>query len=302
MASFRARLVEGLVTGYFDAGTHLPRAVGSPWRVLLNAYGQSPERLVESEFDLRKAEFHPAAALRVTEEQLTCWRSALLEWAYAHGFPKPLNTERRIDWDVSLGARLYEDTNGLPEAFHPDVWCWMATHLLPHFVVYRWGWPPLRDGAAPLGRAAWARFGSTLQNGLRLALHRVATYGPELARRASEQEFQSVQNRPAFGRDQRVARVILQTLVEAADDESSRYGRDDGGGRALDADRVCTELRLINSLQPFCFATDDELRQVVLDVINRLPELRRTYRKVRTWAPPEPASRSDGEPPQVRAC
>ncbi len=272
----------------FEPGTHFPRAAGSTsWWPLLDLHGQLPEALMENTFDLRKAEFHPAGDIQATEQQLQAWREGLNQWAYEHRFPGQLNDERRSEWDVELGLRFQEDTKGLSEAFHPDVWCWLAVHLLPHLVVYRWGWPAASDGQPPTGRAAWARFGTSLQNGLRLALHRVVTYGPEIARRASEQEFQSIQNRPAYGRDQRVARAVLRTLVDAAEDGSSVYGKGGGGGRALDADRVCTELRLINSLQPFCFAKDEEIVDTVMGVIERLPELRNVHRPT---APLEPSS------------
>lgn len=259
----------------FDAGTHLPRASGSTaWRSLGAIHGVQPDALLQLPLDLKRAEFHPAGQRQVSTDELYAWRDDLNNWAFDNGFPASLNNERRSTWDVELGTRLLQDTGGLPEAFHPDVWCWIATYLLPHFVVYRWGWPKVSNGASPEGRDAWARFGVDLRNGLRLALHRIATYGPEVCQRATEQEFQSIQYRPAFGLDRRVARVVLSTLVDAFDDPASNYGKN-GGTRALDADDVCIELRLINSLRPLCFASDDRIAAIVHDAIDRLP----TYRK-----------------------
>lgn len=259
----------------FEPGTHLPRLSGSTtWRPLLDHYGKPAEELANLAIDLRRSEFHPAGERQVTVEELMSWRDDLNDWAYTHAFPNPLNTERRSTWDVDLGLRLLADTDGLPEAVHPDVWCWLATNLLPHFVVYRWGWPARREGAPPEGRSPWARFGGDLRNGLRLAMHRITTYGPDIARRASEQEFQSIQYRPAFGLDQRVAKVVLRTLVEAWDDPDSNYGKN-GGTRALDNNDVCIELRLVSSLRPLCFSTDEEIEEIVRDVIERLPSLRR---------------------------
>lgn len=264
------------------AGAFLPRTAGTLfWEPLLEVYGQPAEKLVDRPFDLKRAVFHPAANRRVTEAELRAWRDSLNHWAYERRFPGTLNYERRSNWDVDLGVRLLEDTNGLPEAFHPDVWCWIAVQLLPHLVVYRWGWPNPVDGEPPRGRSAWARFGHDLRNGLRLAMHRIATYGPDIARRASEQEFQSIQYRPAFGLDQRVARTVLETLVDSADDADSNYGKN-GGTRALDANLVCTELRVINSLRPLCFLAEKELREVALDVIDRLPQLRSAGRGATT--------------------
>ncbi|MCU1365753.1 MAG: hypothetical protein JWN39_1392, partial [Ilumatobacteraceae bacterium] len=130
-----------------DAGLHLPRATGSStWRPLLPLVGQSPEFFIDNPIDIRRAEFHSGGEQRISESQLLAWRRDLNDWAYDRGFPAPLNTERRSAWDVELGVRLLEDTQELPEAFHPDVWCWLATHLLPHFIVYRWGWPSSTNG------------------------------------------------------------------------------------------------------------------------------------------------------------
>jgi|GEM_PF-6240851 len=259
---------------WFEPDTHFPRASGnSTWLPLVDLHGNAPESLSNNQIDLRRAEFHPAGDRHVTEDELLAWRNDLNAWAHDRGYPSALNEERRSVWDVDLGIKLQEDTAGLPEALHPDVWCWIATYLLPHLVVYRWGWPSLKDGEIPTGRAKWARFGSDLRNGLRLSMHRILTYGPDVAGQATEQEFQSIQYRPAFGLDQRVARVVMETVLEAWRDPDSPYGKH-GGSRALDNNDVCIELRVINSLRPLCFASDDEVTGVVLDAIERLPDTR----------------------------
>ena len=258
----------------FAPGTHFPRASGSStWLPLIDVHGSAPDSLADNPIDLRRAEFHPAGDRHVNHEELLAWRNDLNAWAHDRGYPSALNTERRSVWDVDLGTQLLKDTAGLPEAMHPDVWCWIATHLLPHFVVYRWDWPALKDGAPPIGRSEWARFGPDLRNGLPLAMHRILTCGPDIAGRASEQEFQSIQYRPAFGLDQRVACIVLHVLVDAADAPDSKYGRS-GDTRSKDADTVCVDLRVVNSLRPFCFVSDDGVSEIVVDVIDRLPELR----------------------------
>lgn len=268
----------------FESGLHLPRASGTAaWQPLVELHGKNVEQLLDNPIDLRRAEFHPAGKERITETQLLQWRGDLNDWAFDRGFPAPLNEQRRSAWDVDLGMRLREDTANLAEALHPEVWCWIATNLLPHFVVYRWGWPKLAEGETKVeGRAKWSRFGSDLRNGLRLALHRILVHGSDVAGRASEQEFQSIQYRPSFGLDQRVAQLLLRSLVDAFDDPDSNYGKN-GGSRSLDCDDVCQELRVINSLQPLCFSTDDRIVNVVAEVIERLPELRkvRESRKLR---------------------
>jgi hypothetical protein len=230
------------------------------------------DRMIEIEFDLRVAHFYPEGQ-QVSRSALEDWRRDLNAWAFAAGFPAERTLEQTSDWDVELGQRLLEDTAALPERLHPYVWTWLATRLLPHFVVYRWGWPDLKDGEVPALATPWSRFGPTDKNGLRLAMLRVMTYGAEVARRATEQEFQSIQYRPAYGLDRRVARVVLETLVTAAADPRSNYGKN-GGNRSKDGNFVCMELRLLNSMQPLCFKSDTEVSEVVSAVIDRLPELR----------------------------
>lgn len=263
----------------FESNMHFPRSSGLGWRSLVAAHGATAEILASQPLDLRHAQFHPAGERRVSEPELIAWRDDLNAWAYDRGFPAPLNEARRSTWDVDLGTRLLEDTRHLPESQHPAVWCWLAIHLLPHFVVYRWDWPAKHEGQVPTGRTPWSRFGNSDKNGLLLARQRIATYGAELATEATEQEFQSIQYRPAFGIDQRVARIILHALIAAFKNDGSNYGKN-GGIRSLDADDVCIELRLINSLRPFCFASDEEITAIVDDVTDRLPSIRKaTNRK-----------------------
>ncbi len=264
----------------FGADILFPRSRGSEWTTLLDLHGRSLDEIADSPFDLRRSEFHPAGAQRVSDGQLRGWRSDLNRWAYDHAFPAPLNEKMRSKWDVALGQRLLDDTSELAEGDNPAVWCWLATHLLPHFVLYRWGWPNFVDGQAPRGRAPWARFGPTDKNGLLMARQRVLVYGADLTRRASEQEFQSIQYRPAYGLDRRVARVVLETLVDAVDDPDSNYGRQ-GSTRSDDADDVCVELRVINSLRPMCFMSDQQIRHLVEATIERLPEIRDPRKEAR---------------------
>lgn len=265
--------------GFFAGPSHLPRAGAQYWQPLAELHGTSLDDLENLSIDIRRAEFHPASELRVTEAELLAWREDVNAWAHDWGYPSKLTDARRSEWDVQLGSRLLADTSSLPEAQHPSVWCWLATNLFPHFGVYRWGWPEKRGDDAPTGRTAWARFGPSDKNGLLLVRQRIQVYGPELTLKATEQELQSIQYRPAFGLDPRVARVVLETLLAEWEDPTSNYGKN-GGTRALDADDVCIEVRVINSLRPLCFATDDEIVSIVKDAVERLPSYRKpTNRK-----------------------
>ena len=294
------------MSDFLDPGVALPRADASTWQRLLPLYGRPLEELAKLPVELRSARFHSHAERHVTESELVRWRDSLNSWAYDRGFPAGRSLEHRSRWDVELGQRLIADAGHLPELLHPGVWSWIATNLLPHFVVHRWGWPSLTEGAPPGTRNKWSRFGNDGMNGLRIAIYRIATYGPEITARAIEQEFQSIQYRPAYGVDQRVARIVLSTLLEAYDDPNSRYAKEidayEGDERlfefvnqdevllysdkasvtrSLDANFVCIELRVVNALRPLCFMTDEDLADEVRDVISRLPELRYQYRRGR---------------------
>ena len=261
----------------FGSDTHFPRAKAQESaRSLTLIYKKPLDDIRERPFNLQTAEFHPLGKERVSEQDLLNWRNELNDWAADEGFPSQMDANRRSEWDVLLGERLIEDLREVPEFLHPDVWCWIATYLLPHFAVYRWGWPQaVEDG--PSKASAWARFGSDGRNALRMVVNRILLYGPKIARRASEQEFQSIQNRPAFGADPRVAKVVMEAFMQALDDPNSNYAKNYGdvpGDRSRDNNLACMELRLINSLRPLCFETDATISEITLDVVKRLPELR----------------------------
>lgn len=258
----------------FGRSTFLPRMdAASAAHALAPLYRRPLDELVENPFDLRQAAFHPHGEERATEDMLRSLRDELNAWAYGQGFPSPPSADQKSTWDVGLGVQLLRHLEAVPELHHPDVWCWMASVLLPHLVIYRWDWPKEQDGQAPRTRTAWDRFGASGKNGLLLALNRIVIFGPELAERATEQEFQSLQYRPAFGSDRRVARLVMEVLISAVDDPASQYGKN-GGSRSLDNNHVCLELRYVNSLRPLCFLEDSAIRELVTEVVGRLPQLR----------------------------
>ena len=264
---------------HFESNTYFPRTSGNSfWRPLAAQRKTNLDDLSKIDIDLRRAEFHSQGERRVTGEELLAWRAELNDWAYDLGFPNDMNSAQKSNWDVELGTKLLDSLHGQPEYLHPDVLCWIAVNLLPHFVVYRWGWPTVMgNGEPPIGREKWNRFGTDHKNGLRLAMHRVMTYGPDIARRANQEEFQSIQYRTAFSLDRRVARAILSAIVDGLDDPKSNYGKNDNGqpgDRREDANLIGIELRFINSMRPLCFASDEDIREIVNDTISRLPDLR----------------------------
>lgn len=259
----------------FSNTTLFPHSYGTDWMELEKIRGSSPGEMAEIDFDLRSAHFHTAGGTPVAESALLAWRKDLNEWAWEQGFPRTLSQNEMSQWNVRLGRRLLDDTEDLPEADNPEIWSWIATFLLPHFVIYRWEWPK----GDSTGRSAWHRFGPTHSNALYLARRRVSTFGEELTLLANEQEHQSIQYRPVFGLDRRVARLVLETMVEAKQDPTSEYwdgksNRPEKHPHSRDTDDVFAELRVVNSVRPFCFLADKDVRDVVRETIASLPDIR----------------------------
>ena len=261
---------------FFKDDQFFPRARGNSfWRDLVEKRTTSLDTLAEQPFTLSTADFHPAGNLRVSESELREWREDLNRWAYDNGFPSAMNAEQRNAWDVDLGVKLISDVQLMPEARHPDVWCWIAVNLLPHFIVHRWGWPNNKDGSSPEGSSKWARFGPTGRNGLILAINRVELFGEDIARKAQQEEFQSIQYRSSYSLDPRVARVVMNTLIDSRADESSSYARN-GGTVRIDANLIGIQLWIANSMRPLCFVDNEEIQSIIHEIMKRLPELRGT--------------------------
>ena len=158
----------------------------------------------------------------------------------------------------------------LADPVHPDVWCLIASHLLPHCGL---SMGMASSKPRSVGTKSWNHFTAHPTNGLRMAINRILFYGEEIAREADSQEFQSLLGRPSFGSDPRVAKVVMATFIEEWKDPESNYGKH-GGNRSIDNDIACTELRLINSLRPLCFESDETISEITKTVISELPELR----------------------------
>ncbi len=210
------------------------------------------------------------SAPRAELSSLLGLRSELTDWAAdAFGFPGALESEKRkADWNTELGLQLLQRLGEHAEGRHPNVHAWLASALVPHLVVHRWGWPETgRDGAVPSSPRKWSRFGMGLRNGLRLALYRVQVLGEDVARNANEQEFQDVLERPAFGNDPRVARTILARLIELHEDPRSSYGKA-GLGRTAHCAAALPRLRTLNVLRPLAFLDERD----IVDAVDRCVE------------------------------
>lgn len=214
-----------------------------------------------------------SADRRVERAAVLAWRDEVNEFVRERlDFPVKMSRSRQADFDVELGLRLLNDTREIEQFEHPAFWCWLATEVFPHLVVHRWGWPSLSDeGAAPTSKRAWRRFNTSLRNGLRLTVYRVGVLGEDIARRCDEQEFQDILERPAFGNDPRVARIILAGLADAFDERATTgygLGGSDGPSRTDHAKRVAVLLRVWNAMRPLCFLPDEEIARLTLDAIS----------------------------------
>lgn len=259
------------VTGGRFVNTLMPRAsdaevIGH----LIDLYdsASSVESIGDSiAIDTSSARYFHVGGGRATDAQLLGWRRDLIGWATeTFGYPGTLHgADRRSEWIVALGEQLRDDTEGMPEAGHPEVYSWLASYLFPDLVVWRWGWPRGDGPDPPVGAAKWRRFTTHQRNALRLAWWRVALLGADIARSAIEDEFQAVLERPAFGNDPRVAAAVLATLIDEA--ESAR-GASLGRGKL--AQLVGKELRADNALRPLRLVPSRDIVTRTQAVIERV--------------------------------
>jgi hypothetical protein len=218
--------------------------------------------------------FHTGAPTSLTV--LKDWRQEIIQWATdEHRYPEPLSAAGKRSWNVALGERLALDLADSPEAGHPEVHCWLASRLFPDLVVWRWGepsWSTGPDGTNlyTLTPKSWWRFTTHRRNALRVVWWRATQLGRHVATHALEDEFLAVLGRPTIGADPRVARLVLEELIE-----QDRGGADDGGNRGEIAKAAMVHLRRRNALRPLRHLSDDRVRAMTaesLDAATTRPE------------------------------
>lgn len=162
---------------------------------------------------------------RVASEELRALRRTLDGLAMEHGFPADLSVQRegmgsQAGWDRALGRALVDhlERMGAAELDHPDTWTWLGTTLLPHLIVWRWGWPhDPEELEAPRRRRRYERYIGTLRSGLRRPWYRTVMYAedgheyPDL----NEDHLVQIEERPSLGAEPEVGRALLQGIVRA---------------------------------------------------------------------------------------
>lgn len=98
--------------------------------------------------------FAPTGGHRVTEVELRRLRQGLDSIADAAGFPADTLTARQ-QFDREAAGLLGREELPPGEMLRPETWAWIAVHLVPHLVQWRFG---ARDG-----RTTTERFAGSLQ-------------------------------------------------------------------------------------------------------------------------------------------
>lgn len=88
--------------------------------------------------DLETEQFAPTGPARVTADYLQSVRSELTAIAKTANYPNRSEVGFRL---FDRDASIYLGGLDLPvgQAIRPDTWSWLAVHLAPHLVHWRWG-------------------------------------------------------------------------------------------------------------------------------------------------------------------
>lgn len=187
-------------------------------RVLLGRHALTLGELEALEIPpLETARFPPTGPGRVSRLFLERMRAELLGIAKEAGYPERSDRSAR---QFDSQAAEYLGQLGLPpgEMLRPDTWTWLAVHLLPSLVEWRWGGEarahPSRYGGRGLQRNA---IGRLWYRSFVLDAPEGGGSRWELLRLVNEDAHSGILERTSISRDRRLSRQIVASW--------NRYGR-----------------------------------------------------------------------------
>lgn len=168
--------------------------------------------------DLSHPKSYPPAVGRpiISSDYLKDLRRGVKEIAREYGYPyrSEQKSRRMSEFDAALGNFLLDFLKITPaEAGVDEVWNFLTLVLLPDIAAWRY---PNRKDAADFDR--WL---GKPRNVLRKVWWRAYCLGPELNLRIGEDEGVAVMERPTFGLNPKLARIIVSTHLERSKESSA---------------------------------------------------------------------------------
>ena len=209
----------------------------------------------------RAASYAASGGHMVSFSELEKLRAQVVEVARAFGMPSPGTMYSRANFD-SETAILLADHELLtsPEALRDDVWAFLATVMLPHVVIWRFGSKErlsrFKGGVRNALQRLWLR-ATVLDRGSEDADHRWL-----LVRSLTEDAFVQIVERPSIANDRQLAIGLAEGWLRAAE----RIGR----GRMEGVMRKSTiMLRLRNQIQFMSGLDKPEFDSLIDDIFYR---------------------------------
>ncbi|WP_018295833.1 DUF6339 family protein [Corynebacterium lubricantis] len=155
----------------------------------------------------------PVAAKIPTTAQLQNLRNGIIDIASGYGFPvrKSIKSSTMSDFDVELGNFLLAELYITPaEAGVEEVWSFLSLVLVPDVVAWRF---PNKSK-----NPEFERWIGRPRNVLRKAWWRAYVLGPALNTKIGEDEGVNIMERPTFGMNPLLARIIVEIHISKSNE------------------------------------------------------------------------------------
>lgn len=148
-------------------------------------------------------------------------RDDLRDMAGRHGYPSSRRRRGLSAFDRETGERMLEEP--ILDVGSDDVWCYVASGLVPDVVVWRWNWPSTsRLPADELPARSFDRFLGGFRNTFRRGWYRLTTYGAGEDDPPAifwEDALVNMEERPSIGSNPRVASRLFHATRPLLDIE-----------------------------------------------------------------------------------
>lgn len=222
--------------------------------------GRSPAGCVDLvAFNHPKAYPPPISRPIAGEEYLRALRDVVIQDSEAFGFPQrsQAKSSQFSKFDAQLGNRLRQHLRITPhEAGLEEVWNFLTLVVLPDIAAWRFP----NENANP----TYDRWLGRPRNVLRKAWWRAYSLGPTLNLKIGEDEGVAVMERPTFGSNPTLARVIVDVHTQKSAQFS--FPKTD----VLRA--VMVQLRRLVTLVDMDCLAESELRELITDVYDQTLE------------------------------